>query len=86
MTYETKSIPNDNFGRVVDRLEARRVSWPTNKPLVTMMRYEHAEENNRIKVLTWIDQHTTSRFYVAGSHIGFEDPRELTMFKLGWKP
>jgi len=79
-------LPDDNFGRIVDRLEGRRVPWPTNMPLLQMMRYKHAEEYNRIKILTWIDQHTTSRFYVAGDHIGFEDPKDVLIFKLGWKP
>jgi len=75
--------------KTIARLGRRRITWPTNAgsdgSRLHMVRYEHANDNNRYKILKWVDEHSVGEFYMAGSYIGFVDPRELTMFQLGWK-
>lgn len=81
MTYETKQKSTEALNR---RLSARRLTWPSGE--LTFMSYTLAKDSDYNKILTWIDRHTSGKFYVGGSHIAFADDADAVMFKLGWKP
>jgi len=70
---------------IYERLQPRRIQWAKDER-IQLTHYQLATEFNLVKILTWVDEHTTSEFYLGGRHIGFADPKDLLMFKLGWKP
>jgi len=73
------------LGNILMRLESRRIKWAHDER-IQLMFYHQADENNHMKILSWVERHTTSDFYLGGSHIGFANEKDTLIFKLGWKP
>ena len=46
------------------------------------VKYKLDSDNNRIKLMTWIDTHTTGRFHAIGNRVFFENEQDALVFRL----
>ena len=67
---------------IKSRIDDRRMKWIGES--MRVFTYEIHSTNNREKILTFIDRHTSGEFYLAGDRIGFSDERDTLIFKLGY--
>jgi len=63
------------------RVDKRRMLWPKDE-MAVMVLAKFPPGNSRKVLLGWIDEHTTSNFYMGGNRIGFEDERDALIFRL----
>ena len=64
------------------RLAARRLVYPESGMNLHLL--PPHDLGRRALVLTWVDEHTTNRFYLGGRQIGFSDEKDEIMFRLGF--
>ena len=76
-TFPHSVLKND----VKERIEERRIVWPTKEMKLRKLS-ELPEGCARAELLNWIDHHTEGKFYLGGSHIGFENEGDELFFRL----
>ncbi len=65
------------------RVDKRRMTWPKEgMNLITIAKFPLG--NSRKVLLTWIDTHTTSNFYMGGTTFAFEDEKDALIFRLAF--
>ena len=80
---DDRQIDRRSVGIVQPGTASRRLVWKLKD--LQLMTIPNFEDFDQIKILRWVEEHTSGQFYLAGNKIAFVDERDTLIFKLGFK-